>query len=300
MGHKLLIVLALALASAAAAAPAPKKAPSAHAPSAEVKQLLENCDAHKFETIVETVVDGQPHRSKVKLCGKDGQSDADWIGTLKDAIAKLDANKEMEAGVRGQIVTAINAEIARLQSGAATQSAVLANDPSFGKSVPSIAGEYSSLPPLPAAPPPPPKVLAPTVSSVIARPTMPVRNMPVAAAPAAAASLAIAPSGPAPKLSFTCFSPGDLGGDAPCTGFDRETKLTVRAQSDVPAGVALRFLRNGDRRAEVDLAQLHRGKSLRIALPSAVCAGVSDGSLQLQIVQNGAEVKSEGPYSLRC
>jgi hypothetical protein len=294
-----MIVLALALGSTAAAAAPPKKTPPADGPNAEVKQLLENCDAHKFETTVDTVVDGQPHRSKVKMCGKDGQSDADWIGTLKDAIAKLDANKKMDPAVRAQIVTAVNAEIARVQAAATSQQTVLAEDPGFGKETSSISREYSSLPPLPAAPPPPPKVLSPTVSSTLPQ-TTPMRTAPVAVAPAAAASVAMAPTGPAPKLSFTCFSPGDLGGDAPCTGFDRETTLTVRAQSDVPAGVALRFLRNGDRRAEVDLAQLHRGKSLRIALPSAVCAGVSDGSLQLQVVQNGAAVKSDGPYSLRC
>ena len=293
-GHRIFAILAVALGSAAAvAAPAKKASPEANA---AVKQLIENCDAHKFETTVDAVVDGEPHRSKVKLCGKDGQSDAEWIGTLRDAIAKLDSNKEMDPGVRTQIVTAINAEITRLQASAvASQPAVLANDPGFGKDTASIADEYSSLPPLPAAPPPPPKVLAPGGSGAAVSTVRRVKSVPVAAATATLVS-----TGPAPKLSYTCYSPGDLGGDAPCAGFDRETMLTVRAQADVPAGVALRFLRNGEQRAEVDIAQLHRGKSLRIGLPSAVCAGVGDGSLQLQLVQNGAEVKSDGPYSLRC
>ena len=294
-GHRIFAILAVVLGSAAAAAaPAKKSAPPADAPNAAVKQLLENCDAHKFETTVDAVVDGEPHRSKVKLCGKDGQSDADWIGTLKDAIAKLEANKDMDPGVRSQIVTAINAEITRIQTAAASQPAVLANDPGFGKETASVTGGYSALPPLPAAPPPPPKVLSQVASSAV------VQSSPIEPAPVAAASVAVVPTGPAPKLSYTCYSPGDIGGDAPCAGFDRQTMLTVRAQADVPSGVALRFLRNGEQRAEVDLAQLHRGKSLRIALPSAVCAGVGDGSLQLQIVQNGAEVKSDGPYSLRC
>ena len=294
-GRRIFAILAVVLGSAAAAAaPAKKSAPPADAPNAAVKQLLENCDAHKFETTVDAVVDGEPHRSKVKLCGKDGQSDADWIGTLKDAIAKLEANKDMDPGVRSQIVTAINAEITRIQTAAASQPAVLANDPGFGKETASVTGGYSALPPLPAAPPPPPKVLSQVASSAV------VQSSPIKPAPVAAASVAVVPTGPAPKLSYTCYSPGDIGGDAPCAGFDRQTMLTVRAQADVPSGVALRFLRNGEQRAEVDLAQLHRGKSLRIALPSAVCAGVGDGSLQLQIVQNGAEVKSDGPYSLRC
>jgi hypothetical protein len=294
-GHRTFAILAMALGSAAAvAAPAKKGTPSADAPNAAVKQLLENCDAHKFETTVDAVVDGEPHRSKVKLCGKDGQSDAEWIGTLKDAIAKLEANKDMDAGVRSQIVTAINAEITRIQTASASQPAVLANDAGFGKETTSVASGYSALPPLPAAPPPPPKVLAPVASGSV------TQAFPVKSASVAPASVALVPAGPAPKLSYSCYSPGDIGGDAPCAGFDRETMLTVRAQADVPAGVALRFLRNGEQRAEVDLAQLHRGKSLRIGLPSAVCAGVGDGRLQLQVVQNGAEVKSDGPYSLRC
>src|SRR5690242_12540583 len=139
-GHRTLAMIVLALGSAAAvAAPAKKAAKPADAPNAAVKQLLDNCDAHKFETTVDATIDGEPHRSKVKLCGKDGQSDADWIGTLKDAIAKLDANKDMDASVRTQIETAINAEIARLQSAAAAQPAALANDPGFGKDASSIA-----------------------------------------------------------------------------------------------------------------------------------------------------------------
>lgn len=290
-GHRVFAMIALALSAAAVAAPAKKAAPPANA---AVKQLLDNCDAHKFETTVDAVVDGEPHRSKVKLCGKDGQSDADWIGTLKDAIAKLDANEDMDAGVRAQIVTAINAEIARLQSAAASQHVAIANDPGFGKEASSIAREYSALPPLPPAPPSPPKVLLPAATGTII-PSAPAKSRPVAPA-----SVALVAASPAPRLSYTCYSPGDLGGDAPCASFDRETMLTVRAQADVPAGVALRFLRNGEQRAEVDLARLNRGKSLRIALPSAVCAGVGDGSLQLQVVQNGAELKSDGPYSLRC
>src|SRR5689334_11650405 len=146
-GHRIFTIIAVALSSAAAvAAPAKKAPPPASGPNAAVKQLLDNCEAHKFETTVDATIDGEPHRSKVKLCGKDGQSDADWIGTLKDAIAKLDANKDMDASVRTQIETAINAEIARLQSAAAAQPAALANDPGFGKDASSIAGEYSALP----------------------------------------------------------------------------------------------------------------------------------------------------------
>ena len=118
MTRTAMISLALFLGAPAAAQDPPQPAADAtDAPSAKMESLLQNCDAHKFETTVESTVDGKPHRSKVKMCGKDGQSDADWIGTLKDAIAKLEANTEMPESTRNQIVTAIKAEIARLEGG---------------------------------------------------------------------------------------------------------------------------------------------------------------------------------------
>jgi hypothetical protein len=288
-------VAAIALAIGMLAAPPAKPPPNSPAP--QLKQLMESCDAHKFETIVDTTVEGQPHKSRVKLCGKEGQSDADWIGTLKDAIAKLRADKEMDPPVRDQIITAIETEIDRLDSNG-SRGGILAQSPppavprldlplettSGEASAPPLAPEYSSLPPLPTAPPPPPSVLGPAVAGGVA---------------ASSGSIRV-PSGPAPKLSFACFSPGDIGGAGPCTEFDRDTMLTVSAQSDLAKGIALRFLRNGEQRAEVDLAQLRRGKSLRIALPRGVCEGVGDGRLDLQLVEDGAEVKSDGPYPLRC
>ena len=57
-------------------------------PPADAKALIDTCAAHKFETIVSDVTaDGQPKKSRVKLCGQPGQTDAEWIATLKDARA---------------------------------------------------------------------------------------------------------------------------------------------------------------------------------------------------------------------
>jgi hypothetical protein len=288
-------VAAIGLAIGMLAAPA--TTPPSDEPAPQLKQLMDRCDAHKFETMVDTTINGHPHKSRVKLCGKDGQTDADWIGTLKDAIAKLRADKEMDPPVRDQIITAIETEIDRLEPngsptarlGQAPPAAVPRLDlplqtATGDVSPPPLAPEYSSLPALPTAPPPPPNVFTPALTGSAAGTSASVRL----------------PTGPAPKLSFACYSPGDIGGAAPCTEFDRETMLTISAQSDLAKGVALRFLRNGEQRAEVDLAQLRRGKSLRIALPRQVCQGVSDGRLDLQVVEDGAEVKSDGPYALRC
>src|SRR5581483_10839760 len=77
-------------------------------------------------------------------------------------------------------------------------------------------------------------------------------------------------SGPAPKLILSCYAPGDIGGDAPCTGFDRETMLTIRAGENIPQGISILFLRNGEQRASVELAQMQRGKSLTVPLPREV------------------------------
>ncbi|HEV8406811.1 MAG TPA: hypothetical protein VGQ34_02660, partial [Sphingomicrobium sp.] len=122
-GRIILASMSLGLAFAASAAPEKKQAPASGEAPAPAERLMQNCDAHKFETVVRTIVDGQPAQSKVKLCGKEGQSDAEWIGTLKDAVAKLSANQDMPADARSQIITALNSEIARLEiHGASTLS----------------------------------------------------------------------------------------------------------------------------------------------------------------------------------
>lgn len=287
-GRSIFVGTGLALLLAAAAGAAPQASKPAEPEAA--KQLMESCDAHKFETVVKAVIDGEPRQSKVRLCGKEGQSDADWIVTLKDAIDKLNANKEMAPEVRNQIVTAINKEIARLESGSSEQAL---SEPPPPRAKPqttaTLADQYSSLPPLPTTPPPPPHVIAPVAMGHAAKIA---GSVPAVATPIA--------TEPAPKLTFACYAPGDLAGDAPCTGFQRETVLTVRAREDLRKGLELQFARNGEARATVDLAQLGRGKSMRIPLPADVCRGVGDGRLDLQIVDGGYVVASDGPYSLRC
>jgi hypothetical protein len=257
------------------------QAVTAAAPPAAAQSLLQNCDAHKFETIVETKIDGIPRRSKLKLCGNEGQSDADWIKTLKDASDKAKANVQMQKGMRDQIVAAIEIEIARLNAAAGTT--VSGAMPAPRQTIKPIASsDYAPLPPLPTAPTAPTKVLA----------TGPDGN-PVFL--------------PQPKLSFSCFNPNDIVGDGPCTGFERETMLTVLAGENLPAGTSIRFVRDGDAKADVQLAQLQRGKSMRFSLPSDVCSHSGGGTLEIRIVRStketgpsGQVVGKDGPYNLRC
>lgn len=283
--------IALPLTAAAFAAPEAKKP----APT-EAEQLVRNCNAHKFETVVQEMVDGQPHQSKVTLCGKEGQSDADWVVTLKDAISKVNANVQMAPAMRDQIVGALTAEIARLEKPLsllpqrqARTSALDALSPLPGLSPvkPAVtsalpaprqtaptapADEYAALPPLPTAPPPPPRLLTGEAGSVAALPR--------------------------PRMSFICYDSGQAEG--PCTGFSRETVLTVRAGEDLPPGTSLRFVRDGEPQADVALAQLKKGRSMQLAVPADVCRHVVGGRLELRIVRAGQEVGSEGPFNLNC
>ena len=268
-------------------------------PASDVRQLVENCDAHKFETVVTDEVDGKPHQSKVKLCGKEGQSDSQWIDTLKDAVEKLNANSEMRASMRDQIATALKTEIARLEMKSVQ---AFAANPTAPKSD-ALAG-ITALPPLPQPKPsqvallPPPR----TVPSVPKRdyaalpplPTTPVAPTRVLSGGAASLAAAL----PRPRMSFICYNPGEAEG--PCTGFSRQTLLTVRAGEDLPANTSLRFVRDGDPQADVALAQLKKGKSVRMTVPADVCRHVVGGKLELRIVRAGQEVGSDGPYNLNC
>lgn len=288
-----LFVLASMMIAPLSAAPR-KIAPKPAAKPAAEEKLIQSCDAHKFETVVDIVVDGQPKKSKVKLCGVEGQSNADWIGTLKDAIQKLEANKEMPAAQRDQIVSAIRAEIGRL-SIVATPVPPPRRE-ATGEPASPLSRDYAALPPMP-----PPVAGPPSIPPPPATPVQPSATEPASPpGPIAVPVPAPAPAVVLPKLTFACYTPGDIGGEAPCAGFEHDTLVTVEAKGNVPTGAALHFIRNGEDRANIDLAALSRGGSMRVALPSEVCSGFGAGRLELQVVVNGAPARSEGPYPLRC
>lgn len=264
----------IAMLMLAAQAAAPTGAPT------QMQKLLQNCDAHKFETVVETVVDGKPKQSKVKLCGNDGQTDAEWLRTLKDAAQKTSANMQMDKPVRDQVVAALSLEIARLSGSTPKVEGVLPPPRQRPQAKP--MSDFAALPPMPTAPTAPTKVLGgiPGVSI---------------------------PFLPKPKLSLSCYNPNDIVGEGPCTGFERETMLTVQAGENLPAGTSLRFMRDGEAQAEVQLAQLQRGKSMRVPLPRDVCLHSGGGALEIRIVRatketgpSGQVVGKDGPYNLRC
>ena len=289
----MLSLFALAL----GAATAPPAGPSSE-PPAEVRKLMEDCSAHRFETTVKGTRKGKPHESKVKLCGVAGQTEAQWIGTLKDAIAKVDANAAMSPSVKQQIITAVNAEIVRL--GANPASAIgtaLVDAPPLPapRRLPTVAApEYSALPAFP--PPPVAQPVTPSAGAITAS----------GGTTLAAAATAYVPPLPRPRLSLTCFSDGDLAGNGPCFKFDRHTRVTVRAGEPLK-DTLLRFVRNGKESVDHPLPPLAQGRSASFALPRQVCSRVSGGNLSIQIVRGPAGkphlaqvVGTEGPYNLTC
>ncbi|MFL6759311.1 hypothetical protein [Sphingomonas sp.] len=294
-----LIALTLTLVTPLAAAP-----PKAASKSDALPKLIQSCDAHKFETVVDAVVNGQPHKSKVKLCGVEGQSDTDWIGTLRDAIRKLEANKDMASATREQIVAAIKGEIARLSI---VGPSVPAKRESRAEAAPSLSRDYATLPPLP----PPPETGTLAEATGAAGPAVGiVRQDPagVTAVPSYAANVPTSAAAPvpaplvAPRLAIDCESPGDLAGSGPCAGFESETVVTIRPGEDIPTGTTLQFVRNGEAKGDIALDGLRKGRALRSNLPRDVCSGFGAGRLELRIVRaaDARVLQSEGPYALRC
>ena len=247
-------------------------------PAPELKALADTCSARKFETLL--IADDGRRGSTVRICGEPGQSDASWLNTLRSSVKQAETNAALSSSARGQIVAALNEEIARLErlaaitSGPATielsKELVAAREP---------APEYSSLPPLPT-----PK-----------RTT--VRSASRAGAGAMVEAAAPEPVIP-PKLTIRCGLPRE--DFTPCASLRRDTQILVRADEDLSDATSLRFLRGGDNRAELELSSLRKGASLREKLPARVCSGVLRGKVEVQVVKKNRVTGTLGPYKLYC
>ena len=266
-------------AAAAASAEPQKQAPSDGAPTGE-KALLQNCDAHKFETTIQQMVDGKPKQSKVRMCGTEGQSDADWVKTLKDAVKKTQAS-EMPPGVKQQIVAAVNAEIERLSTPALDlpKGADISKLPKAAlNTTPErpLTRDYDALPPLPTASNvPAPNVLGPGGITAIA-----------------------------PRVTLRCALAGDEDRPTECDSIDRDTVLVLRADDAFPAGLDVHFVRHGDERAELTVPALKPGETALLRLPARVCAGVVRSTVEIQAeganAPSGTAAGTVGEYDLRC
>ena len=226
----------------------------------EALKLVTDCDARKFETVVEREENGAKQSSKVKLCGKQGQTDTEWAATLKDAAAKIEANPKMPQSVKDQLSAALNAEIAKVETGAASPAASAVVEP-------------------PAPPPPPP---APQPAAAAAKSPTPATIL------------------KKPRLTIRCLAPGEKGDGSSCSVMERATRLSIEADGDLASGASLRFLRRGDARAQLALAPMRQGETFRSKLPPELCAGVASTKVEIQVMGSGQVTDTLGPYSLRC
>lgn len=293
----------LALLLALAAAPAVGAVQDQTTPAPEMQKLLQDCDSHKFETTIHVTGDGEPYDSNVKVCGKQGQTEADWINTLKDIVNKTAASQEMPQSVKDQVIVAVNAEIARLTKLLPREAPTVATLPP-PRTTPKddLAGDYSTLPPLP-----PPTVTEP--ATVEARPAgtgagaaagVPIATATVTAAPIAAPQVAMVPVVPAPRLTLRCVAGRDLNFAEPCDPIERGNMLVIEAKEALAAGVSLKFLRRGEPRGELSLPAMRAGQPVMVALPSSVCAGVVRSRIEIRAAGVGSSEAVLGPYDLRC
>jgi hypothetical protein len=286
---KIIGALGLIAAVAATGAVPKKKAPVPREPSAVAKTVVQNCEAHRFETTIQlTGPDGQPKRSKVRMCGTQGQSDAEWIATLKDAVKKTTGNTQLPEAAKEQIVAAVNAEIDRLSAPPSRE----LNDGAFAirrsptSTETPLSREYSALPPLPTAP-------------TIETPDLLGANSTTGGSASAARVEALPPS---TRLTLRCAAMGDPR-PSPCDRLDSDTIFVLRADVASPDGVSLRFLRKGDVRWEQQLPPLKAGQSAMVHLPPAVCAGVAHSRIEIEEQasgQQGPKIASLGQYELYC
>jgi hypothetical protein len=271
--------IALLVATAAGGAAPKKKAPVE--PQASERSPLQNCDAHRFETVIHlTGPDGKPKNSAVKMCGTEGQSDADWIRTLQDAVKKTSLSAQMPQAVKEQIIAAVNAEIDRLSHP--------------GLAIPG-GTDISKLPKAVAAKPEVP--LSRDYGSLGELPTAPNVDPPHVIGPGAVYAAA-------PRLTLRCALAGDEDRPTTCDTIERDTIMVLRADDAYPRGVEVRFVRHGDQRAELGLPALKQGQTASLRLPKAVCAGVVRSRLEIQALgansPSGTMAGTIGEYDLRC
>jgi hypothetical protein len=215
------------------------------------------------------------------MCGTKGQSTADWIATLKDAAAKTASSAEMPQAAKEQIIAAVHAEIERLKmpsldlpQGGDISQLRKGSRPATAEAP--LTRDYASLPPLPTSPTvPPPDVLGPA-----------------------------GPNGVLAHLTLRCALAGDEDRPNACDTIDKDTVLVMRADQAYPRGVAIRFVRHGDTRAETELPALAAGATAKLRVPRAVCSGVVRSRVEIQAIgadaPTGAAAGSIGEYDLRC
>lgn len=212
----------------------------------------------------------EPRPTRITLCSNRGATTADLVRMFESAAARIEQLDKLPLDRKSALVAQIRAKIAEVQARAAPTLTLPVIAP--------IAVPPVSLPPAAPAPvalPAPPRL--------------------------------VAPPSPRPRLTVQCLAPGETGAGSRCGFLRRDTRLAVRADSNLPAGTSLRFLRKGKLRSELALAPMPSGQTLAIKLPQRLCAGVVASRVEIEVVQRGPgaagaaqKVETFGPFQLRC
>lgn len=206
--------------------------------------------------------------TKVTLCSDKGASHEEVVRMLEDAAAKLERTTGIPEDRRIVLVQQIRGKVSELEKVRAAKASPADSAPAQTASIPGV----TPLKPIP-------------------RPT---------ASTAVATSLSSALLLPKPKLTFDCYTPGDIGIGGPCVALNRDTRLTVKAGEAIPAATSLRFTRRGEFRTEVQLGPMRKGQSRRLVIPREVCGGVVETEIQIQVARGSHPVDTRGPYLMRC
>jgi hypothetical protein len=117
--------------------------------------------------------------------------------------------------------------------------------------------------------------------------------------PAASAASVRPPAATAAvRLSISCAEPGRA--PEPCAEIGKDTALVVRSAEPLAGTASFQFLRRGEPRGEVQLSGLGSNQARRLALPRALCSGVSTSRVEVRVSGAGVAAQSLGPLPLRC
>jgi len=282
----MMLVSLFAAMVAAAASQAPASGEILTKEQAEAR--LANCGTRRFESIAEFEEGGKPKRSRLELCAKATDTQAEWIATLERNEAQIRAQTRLPESARFKLLSDLRAEIERLKG--ATQLAPITGAPALAlPKMPVVARssdfEVAALPPLPAPKPAGPVAVG---SSSISS---------AAAAPPAA------PRGIRPRLSVKCAVPG--GNPLSCDYLSLDDLFILKAEEDLASPLTLTFRRtkSGDV-ATVGVRRLAKGDVSNIKVPAVICKGVVKATFDVQVSGRGTGtmpyVDTLGPFKKAC
>lgn len=293
----IMLLLPAIFAFAAPTAAAQTAPPTAAQSSATARQVLQDCNAHKFDTVVTAEVDGKMQSKRVRLCGQVGQSDSDWVRTLEDSVTKIEASDAIAKPMRDAMATSLKVEVIRLRSTSVPAGAI-ATAPAPPLERAENSGDFTLKP----------RAVRPTGSSdgLAVYNGLPPLPDPVAVKAAGSAAYVPPPPIVRPKLDVQCFGNGAIAG-GPCYDLDRHGLVVVRARDTVGPGVNLHFILKGEDRGQVALSGMKKGQRLNFRLPDRVCRGTVGGRLELRVMVAPAggkyapqRAETVGPVVLRC